>query len=231
MIPSVQITNGASAASSRKFRARPVSRSLENVLVMAHRERKSAPMPMIRECVVTTLSANGQAHIAPLGLIEDGANWIIAPFRPSATLANLERSPMATASFIDDARIFAGCVTGNKNWPLADVEGWPVPRLSAALAHAELDAVRIEPHETRPRFYCAVRRIVSHQPFLGLNRAKAAVLEAAILATRLHILPREKIVAEMAYLGIAIDKTAGDAEREAFATVKQRIDAHLRSTP
>jgi hypothetical protein len=186
---------------------------------------------MIRECVVTTLDFDSQPHIAPLGLIEDGVNWIIAPFRPSATLLNLEFNPVATASFIDDVRIFAGCVTGNKNWPLSDIPGWRAPRLEAALAHAELEVVRTDPHETRPRFSCAVRRVVTHRPFLGLNRAKAAVLEAAILATRLHILPREKIVAEIAYLTIAIDKTAGDAEREAFATVRRAIDAHLRSTP
>ncbi|MFM9161648.1 MAG: DUF447 domain-containing protein, partial [Methylocystis sp.] len=43
-------------------------------------------MPLIHECVVTTLTQTGKPHIAPLGLIEDGENWIIAPFRPSTTL-------------------------------------------------------------------------------------------------------------------------------------------------
>ena len=56
-------------------------------------------MPMIRECIVTTQNDEGSLHIAPLGLIEDGAGWVIAPFRPSATLDNLRATPFAVASF------------------------------------------------------------------------------------------------------------------------------------
>lgn len=184
-------------------------------------------MAMIRECVVTTMAGDGSAHIAPLGLIEEGEDWIIAPFRPSRTLDHLERTGQATASYIDDAGIFAGLVLGRRDWPLTPLDGWPIPRLAAALAHAELVVHRKSPDETRPRFTCRVEKIVSHRPFLGMNRAKAAVLEAAILTTRLHLLPRDKIVSEMAYLRIAVDKTAGDAEREAFDALSQKIDAHL----
>jgi hypothetical protein len=183
-------------------------------------------MPLIHECVVTTLSPEGRPHIAPLGLIEEGDCWIAAPFRPSQTLDNLALNPQATASFTDDARIFAGLVVGRRNWPLTDIEGWPAPRLSAALAHAELAVARVEEHELRPRFYCKVSRIESHRAFLGMNRARAAVLEAAILATRLDMLPREKIDGELAYLQIAIDKTAGEAEREAWDMVISKIHAY-----
>jgi hypothetical protein len=62
-----------------------------------------------------------------------------------------------------------------------------------------------------------------------MNRARAAVLEAAILATRLHMLPPEKIEREIDYLKIAIDKTAGDAERRAWARVMEKINAALSS--
>lgn len=185
-------------------------------------------MPLIRECVVTTLSPLGRPHVAPLGLIEERDDWIIAPFRPSATLDNLMARPKATASFIDDARVFAGLVTGVKSWPLTDIDGWPAPRISGALAHAELEVRGVEEDETRPRFRCRVKRIEMHRPFLGLNRARAAVLEAAILATRLKMLPRDKIEREIAYLKIAIDKTAGPMEREAWDMVMGAIDAHLR---
>ena len=49
-------------------------------------------MPLIYECVVTTLSPEGRPHVAPLGLIEEGDYWIAAPFRPSATLSNLAQN-------------------------------------------------------------------------------------------------------------------------------------------
>jgi hypothetical protein len=188
-------------------------------------------MPMIRECVVTTVGPTGQAHLAPLGLIEEGEHWIIAPFRPSTTLANLEAAPFATASFIDDVRIIAGCVCGRSDWPLEPVPGWSAPRLAAALSHAELQVARAEGDPKRPRFYCRVRKIVAHAPFLGFNRAQAAVVEAAILATRLGLLPREKIVTEMDYLRIAVDKTAGPAEREGFDLVAAKIEAYLLAQP
>jgi len=184
-------------------------------------------MQLIHECVVTTLTPDGKPHIAPLGLIEDKGFWIIAPFRPSATLTNLTTTKQVTASFTDDARIFARLVTGERSFPLTDIAGWPAPRLSGALAHAELEVARFEDDELRPRFFCKVNRAISHRPFLGMNRARAAVLEAAILSTRLDRLPREKIDSEIGYLQIAIDKTAGDAEREAWDMVMAKIAAHF----
>lgn len=186
-------------------------------------------MPLIHECVITTLSPEGRPHVAPLGLIEDGAYWIAAPFRPSKTLFNLEHSTQLTASFTDDARVFANLVVGGHSFPLTDIEGWPAPRLSCALAHAELEIMRVEQDEIRPRFFCRVRHTESHRPFLGMNRARSAVLEAAILATRLGRLSREKIDGEIAYLKIAIDKTAGEAEREAWDMVMDKIAAHFEN--
>lgn len=184
-------------------------------------------MPLIRECVITTLSPDGKPHIAPLGLIEEGETWILAPFRPSTTLSNLEATPRVTASFTDDVRVFAGLVTGRRDWPLTEVPGWPAPRLEAALSHAELEVTRVEPDALRPRFHCRVKNLVSHRPYEGMNRAKSAVLEAAILATRLNMLSRAKIENELVYLQIAIDKTAGAAECEAWGWVKEKIDAYL----
>jgi hypothetical protein len=180
-------------------------------------------MPMIRECVVTTIDATGHVHIAPLGLIQDGDRWIIAPFRPSATLHNLKTVPFATANYVDDVRIIAGCLTGRRDWPIVDVPGHPVPRLGAALAHAELAVARVDDDETRPRFHCRVSRVQSHAPFRGLNRAKAAVLEAAILVSRLSMLPRGRIESEVAHLSIAVDKTAGPQEREAWDWLMEAV--------
>lgn len=182
-------------------------------------------MPMIREVVVTTVSASGKAHIAPLGLIEDGEGWIIAPFRPSKTLDNLVSVPFAIANYTDDAMIFAGLVTGRHDWPLVPATMTPAPRLAAALAHAELSVANVEDHAERPHFHCKILHREQHAPFEGFNRARNAVLECAILITRLHILPREKVDQEIDYLSIAIEKTAGPREREAWSWLMQKRDA------
>jgi len=182
-------------------------------------------LPLIREVIVSTADGAGKAHLAPIGLIEDGEEWIIAPFRPSRTLDNLIERPFAAANYTDDAAIFAGLITGRHEWPLVPGERIPVPRLAAALAHAELRVTSVEDDETRPRFHCAVIHRAQHAPFEGFNRARNAILECAILMTRLHILPREKVDREIGYLAIAIEKTAGPKEREAWGWLMQKRDA------
>jgi hypothetical protein len=180
-------------------------------------------MPMIRETILTTVGGDGRVHIAPIGIIAEGEGWIIAPFRPSTTLDNLIAVPFAVANYTDDVRIFAGCLAGRSAWPTTASDSIPVPRLAAALAHAELAVVDVTEHAQRPRFHCAVVHRRSHAPFTGFNRAKAAVVEAAILVSRLHLLPREKVEAEIAYLAIAVEKTAGAEEKEAWTWLMDHI--------
>ena len=182
-------------------------------------------MPMIRETIVSTVDGAGRIHFAPLGIIAESDGWIIAPFRPSTTLDNLRVVPFAVANFTDDVRIFAGCLTGRGQWPSTPSEGIAVPRFAGALAHAELAVTHTTEDEQRPRFHCRVLRIVAHAPFKGFNRAQAAVIEAAILVSRLHMLPRDKVEREIAYLEIAVSKTASAAEEEAWEWLMERIRA------
>lgn len=186
-------------------------------------------MPYIRETILTTISKAGAVHIAPLGIIEAGEHWIVAPFRPSTTLENLEGNGIAVVNYTDEAKIFAGCLTGRKDWPVKLIDGCCVPRLQAALSHDVLEVVSTKDDEARPRLTCRVVSSATHRPYKGMNRARAAVLEAAILASRLDMLPSEKIEDEIAYLKIAIDKTAGDDERQAFGWLLEKIIDHLAS--
>jgi uncharacterized protein len=181
---------------------------------------------MIRETIVTTADAAGKVHIAPIGIIADEDHWIIAPFRPSATLDNLRAVPFAVANYTDDVRIFAGCLTGRSDWPTTAAQMVPVPRLAAALAHAELAVDTVTEDEQRPRFRCRVVHRAAHAPFEGFNRAKAAVVEAAILVSRLGMLPRDKVEQEISYLQIAVSKTGGPAEQEAWNWLMEKIGAH-----
>ena len=188
-------------------------------------------MPMIRECIVTTINAEGKVHIAPLGLIADGDGWIIAPFKPSTTLDNLRVTPFAVANFTDDVLVFAGCLTDNKDWPTRASTHVPGAVLEGALAHAELAVDHVEEDEQRPRYHCRVAHEATHASFKGFNRAQAAVIEAAILASRLHMLPREKIERELAYLQIAVEKTAGPREHEAWRILVEKIEDHYKHVP
>jgi hypothetical protein len=180
-------------------------------------------MPMIRETIVSTMNEAGQVHFAPIGIIAEHGGWVIAPFRPSTTLKNLRAVPFAVANYTDDVRVFAGCLTGRHQWPAAPCSEILTPRLAGALAHAELAVTRTTEDALRPRFHCRVLCEVTHAPFQGFNRAQAAVIEAAILVSRLQMLPREKVEREIAYLEIAVSKTASAAEEEAWGWLVQRV--------
>ena len=181
---------------------------------------------MIHESVVTTRAADGSTHIAPMGVRRDITDIILAPFRPSGTLENLLREGFAVINYTDDVRVIAGCLTGRFDWSLAPAACVAGMRLVDCLAHAEVRVRRIVPDETRPQLHCVVVHEETHAPFHGFNRAQAAVVEAAILVSRLHLLPREKIEREIAYLAIAIEKTSGTREREAWSWLMERIHLH-----
>jgi uncharacterized protein len=183
-------------------------------------------MPFIRESIVTTVNADGGAHVAPLGVIVEEPLLVIAPFHPSTTLDNLRRHPFACVNYTVDVRVFAGCVTRRRrDWPLVPAErteGW---RLAGALAHAEVEVCEVVEDAQRPKFRCRVAHEAAHAPFRGFNRAQAAVVEASILVSRLRMLPAEKIARELGYLRIAVDKTAGPAEREAWGWLMEAVAA------
>ncbi|EGV33376.1 protein of unknown function DUF447 [Thiorhodococcus drewsii AZ1] len=171
---------------------------------------------MIQEVIVTTIDPLGETHIAPMGIRRREDFLVISPFRPSRTLENLLQTRHATVNYTDDVRVFAGCLTGRRDWPLMDSTRIDVPRLRDALAHTELELLDLEEDEIRPRLLCRVLHEETHRPFQGFNRAQSAVLELAILVSRLERLPFQKVVEEMAYLLTAVEKTAGPREQEAW---------------
>lgn len=184
---------------------------------------------MIVESIVTTENREGAVHIAPFGLTVDGDELVIAPFRPSVTLENLKSTGVAVVNFTDDVRVFAGCLTGRRNWPTRPATKIKGQILDGALSHLELEVASHDDDPQRPRFRMRAVHRETHGPFGGFNRAQAAVIEAAILVSRLDRLPAEKIDREIEYLSIAIGKTAGPRELEAWGWLMDHIAAARKS--
>jgi hypothetical protein len=186
---------------------------------------------MVHETIVTTAAPDGHPHVAPMGARyearDEGDFVVLSPFRPSVTLDNIVASRAAVLNFTTDVRIFAGCVTRlATDWPTRAASRVASVRLAESLAHAELELDELRDDEERPvlRMKCVHRE--NHAPFTGFNRAQAAVVEGAILVSRLFMLPADKVDREMAYLQIAIDKTAGEAERTAWGWLTAAIARH-----
>lgn len=181
---------------------------------------------MIIETIVTSRAPDGHTHIAPMGIRRRADFLLLAPFRPSQSLDNILRERSAVINYTDDVRVFAGCLTSRWDWPLSPAEHVNGSRLEQALAHTEVRLERIEEDELRPTLVCRAVHQQMHAPFPGFNRAQAAVIEAAVLVSRLHILPWEKVETEIDYLRIAIDKTAGARERQAWEWLMEAISAY-----
>ncbi|HYG13523.1 MAG TPA: DUF447 domain-containing protein [Methylophilaceae bacterium] len=178
---------------------------------------------MIYETIIISTDPQSHPHIAPFGVREQEGMVVIAPFRPSSTLDNLLSRRVATMNAVDDVRIFAGALTDHRSWPVHQAEKIDGFFMDDALAHRELELVRVEEDAVRPLLYFRVVHEVNHRAFRGFNRAQAAVIELSVLVSRLHMLPMEKIETEMAYLSIAIEKTAGVRERQAWDWLVERI--------
>jgi hypothetical protein len=97
--------------------------------------------------------------------------------------------------------------------------------LEAACSWRELEVFSVDATPPRSRIEARVVHRGFRREFIGFNRARHAVLEAAILATRTHLIPAEEIQEEYVKLQIIVDKTAGPREREAM----QLLTRYVRS--
>lgn len=183
---------------------------------------------MIREALIATLDGAGRVHLTPLGFRQRADLVVLAPYHPSQTLQNLRACGYAVLNFTDDVRIMAGCLTGHREWPTVPAGIVPVPRLAQVLAHWELQVVAIREDAQRPEFDCRIVAAGNHAAFTGYNRAQAAVVEAAILVTRLDWLEPDAVAADLKHLRIAVEKTAGERERIAWDWLCAAVAAHPR---
>lgn len=179
---------------------------------------------MIFETIITSMDAAGDVHITPFGVREQDGFVIISPFKPSTTLNNILATKSAVMNLTDDVRVFAGALT--KQWRAEVVAASKIHgfRLVETLAHKELLLEKMVEDEMRPQLWMRVVHEENHLPFKGFNRAQAAVVELAVLASRLTMLPKEKIMQEKQYLQIAMDKTAGEREWQAWGWLVEKID-------
>ena len=155
---------------------------------------------MIHEVIVTTISKTNKVHIAPMGIRFQKKQVVISPFKPSQTLENIIENNKATINFIDDVRVFAGIVSRHKkDWELSNKkDSNNVPNLVLTNTFYNVIVNDFKDDEKRPNIICDVINSETIKPFLGFNRAQFSVIEAAVLISRLGMIPMEKITKERA---------------------------------
>jgi len=180
---------------------------------------------VIVETIVTTLAADGTVNVAPMGVEWGDERIVLKPFLETATYRNLIATRAAVVNLTDDVRVFARAAISNPHYETRPAVAVAGVVLADCCSWRELEVRAIDSTPPRSRIEAAVVHRGAAREFIGFNRARHAVLEAAIHATRLHLLAPDFLESELARLQVIVDKTAGDAEAEAMALLVRHIRA------
>jgi hypothetical protein len=178
---------------------------------------------VIIESIVTTLDPEGHINFAPMGVEWGEETIVLKPFLKTATFRNVRATGSAVVNLTDDAMLFAQGAISSPQFPSTPATVVPGAVLEAACSWRELEVLAIDDTPPRSRIEARVVHRGFKREFIGFNRARHAVLEAAILATRTHILPSEQIREEYGRLQVIVDKTAGPREREAMELLTEYV--------
>lgn len=178
---------------------------------------------MIIETIVTSTAPDGTINFAPMGVEWQDDTLVLKPFLETTTFRNVSAGRVAVVNLTDDVKLFARAALSDPqfpSFPAAVVRGVV---LEAACSWREVEVVGVDDTPPRSRIETRVVHRGFRREFIGFNRARHAVLEATILATRTHLLPMEQIREELARLQVIVDKTAGPREQEAMAFVTEYV--------
>jgi hypothetical protein len=184
-------------------------------------------MPLIVESIVTTISPEGRCNFAPMGVEWGDDRIVLKPFLETTTFRNVQASGVAVVNLTDDVLLIAQSAIGNPVFPATPASVVNGVVLEAACSWREVEVVSLDASPPRSRIEMRVVHRGIRREFVGFNRARHAVLEAAILATRVHLLPAAQIQDELRRLQVLVDKTAGPREQEAWALVGRYIESKL----
>jgi hypothetical protein len=186
---------------------------------------------LIVEGLVITAGEDGAPHLAPMGPLVDRdlSRFTLRPFCTSTTFANLQRTGAAVFHITDDVELLARAAIGRIENP-PPWQSILVPPHYALADCCRWFALRVRSADVSPpraTFQCDVVASGTGRAWFGFNRAKHAVVEAAILATRMGIVPNDEIRSELARLAILVQKTAGDQERRAWQLLCDYVNEKL----
>jgi hypothetical protein len=185
----------------------------------------ASPGAAIVETVTTTINPDGTVNCAAMGVEWRGEIIVIKPYRSTRTLRNLEATGAAVVNLTDDILLFTQAALADPQPPTRPAEAIAGAVLADACSWREVIVEAIDASGPRARVTTRVARRGAGREFLGFNRARHAVLEASIIASRARWLPAAEIRAELARLQVLVDKTAGPREREAMELVRSHVRA------
>lgn len=190
---------------------------------------------MIIEGLCTTTNPDGSVNIAPMGPVvnEELTSFLFRPFQSSQTFQNLKSTRCGVFHVTDDVGLIARAAIDLLDEPLAlqpaqTIQGSVV---SSACRWYEFEVISIDDSQPRSEIQTELKHVGWLRDYWGLNRARNAILEAAILSTRLHLLDPQDVSRQMQQLEIIVEKTANFNDQETFQLIKSHLHAFNAKTP
>jgi hypothetical protein len=188
---------------------------------------------VILEGIVTTIDTDGILNVAPMGPQVDPSgdlsHFTLRPFRSSTTYRNLKASGQGVFHVVDDVLLLARSVLGPVlDAPTRQAEVVNGRILLGACRYHEFRVTSLEDSTERTTIEAETVFSARLRDVFGLNRAKHAVVEAAILASRLQVLPIESILADLDRLSPLVAKTGGPDELAAYQLLRDHVLSHVQ---
>lgn len=180
-------------------------------------------MPFIVETIVTTVDEQGEANFAPMGVVIEPSEILIRPYKDTATYRNLLSTGQAVVNITDNVLLLAECAVLSPQFPAFPAEKIRGLILKDACSYYECAVKSAETSGERTSFVCGIAKKEVLREFVGFNRAKNAIIEAAILATRIRFLGKDKILEDYTRFQEIVKKTGGDQEKKAMAFLLEYV--------
>jgi hypothetical protein len=193
---------------------------------------------MILEGILTTTGADGRPHVAPMGAViadpreQPIERMVLRPWKTSATCCNLSRAGEAVFHVTDDVGLLACAAVGRlERLPelrrAESVAGWII---ADACRWYALRVWQIDDTRDRAEVQTDVVDRGRIRDFFGFNRAMHAVVEGAICASRIGLLPPGQIRSDLRRLADLVEKTGGRREIEAWRFLTEYVREKLEET-
>ncbi len=184
---------------------------------------------MIIETIFSSLDGTGRPNFAPMGVVWGEEEMTVRPFLDTTTYRNLVETGCGVTNVTDNVLSFAHTALSNRELPHFNARRIRGVVLDEACAWRELEVAEVDGDKQRASIACRVVGEGRLRDFLGFNRAKNAIIEAAILATRLHLHSAADVRSALERYDDVVRRTGGEQERQAMQYIQDYVARWFRA--
>lgn len=186
---------------------------------------------MILETILSSSDEYGNGNFAPMGVhvpddiqnLSDVKQIQLMIYSGSKTFANLKKRPEGVINFTDDILSFVDTALFSRNLPAVRSSLVHPPRMANAKTIWEFQIADFDDSIEPARINARILLHEEQAGFSGFCRAQGAILEAAILVTRLQWLPHSHVIKSWPQWREIVTKTGGIRELKAFQQLTDYI--------